>query len=591
MPSPARLLIPLAAGLLLCVVASAAASGAFAEEAPNAEAPGLDYAYFKAVVSPILRTHCAACHADPRQRKKTGKFFLRPAPGRRMRERFEERNFKTFLRFAVPGDPSASLVLLKALGPDRGGLTHRGGAILRNSMPEYGALIDFINGARRERDPFKPPVSAPGQPDFLYFFKHIEPVLLGVCAECHAGRGKGRHRLITHERGEAFPLEDHYANFQMALGLLVPGRPERSRFLQKPLALADGGIKHRGGDRIRKGSANYEYWVGFIRGEKGPPLPTPGERAAPTLTAAGLVIQAEDFHLEGDLDDVERKGAREFYVAVPGEQGGRLWTELQVNDAGPYELSFRWAPEERGLRWGFGEDAGEELPLPDAQQIDADGFALSGPRTLLDHAAPLQEVSGRLGLQANVLLMDGRQEAAAWLSPSHVSNSGVSARVEIADEEEGGDDALLLFDMQDGRNGKFVGLMDGGRRFVIGLLEGGRQRVLQAVKSPEPRRETRGKPREIKVEYFGEVAVGSLDARPLVFMNLSGGLGRGRFGMLAHGLTTVHALAALEEYEVYSVAFRSGPVIELPAGRWRLWIDLPPGGGALDQVSILPPKD
>ena len=47
-------------------------------------------------------------------------------------------------------------------------------------------------------------------------------------------------------------------------------------------------------------------------------------------------------------------------------------------------------------------------------------------------------------------------------------------------------------------------------------------------------------------------------------------------------------MAALEEYEVYQVRLRSGPVVELPAGLLTLWIDLPPEGGALDSLRLVP---
>lgn len=549
----------------------------------------LDYAYFKSTVSPMLRRLCGECHADPRKRKKMGKFFLRPAPGRRIRERFEERNFKTVRAFIEEQDPAASIVLLKAIGAARGGVTHEGGAVLRDNMPEYGQLVDFINGKKAPVNTFKAPSSEEGQPDFLFFYKRIEPVLLGVCAECHEGRGKGRFKLIVHERGDLFPVEDHYANFETVLRLLKAGEPEKSRFLQKPLAIEDGGIKHRGGDRIRRGDANFENWTLFINGERGPPLPTEGEQRIPVLTAEGLTIQVEDFGFEGDVFDDERKGAEEFYVARPGGEGGSVWTDLRVADAGPYLLEFRLAPGTEPMRWNFVGSRTRALGPREDEEADESGFVFRGPANLLDGDAPLLDTSGGLALRRGVLWMDGRQEEAVWLSPSEVRNSGVSAKVELADEEEGGDDALLLFDMHDGSNGKFVGLTDGGRQFVMGVLESGRVRVLRAQKAPEPRLEDRGKPRELKVEYFGGLAVGSLDTRPLAFLNLSEMIGRRPFGVMTHGLVSVHAVAALEEYEVYRVKFRTGPVVELPQGLLRLRIELPPGSGALDSVRFRVP--
>jgi len=583
MRRPAALAVALAAGVLaLSVWTHAPAHGADEEEAP------LDYGFYKTRVAPVLHEQCGECHANPRKRSKVGKFFLSPAPGRRMRERFQERNFKNVLRFIEPQDPSASLLLLKAIGPTNGGVTHEGGAIIGTNTPAYGALIDWINGQKQKVEAFTAPEAEAGAPDFLFFYKRIEPVLLAVCAECHAGRGKGRFKLITRERGEEFSLEDHVTNFETALRLVRPGKPLKSRFFTKPLALDAGGIKHKGGDRIKKDSANYENWLLFIQGERGPPLPTPGEKAVPVLTGEGLTIQAEDFEFDGDIEDIEVKGAQEFYVAMAGDTGGRILTDLRVVDGGAYRLQVRFLPGTKPLRLGFEGGEAWTLPVPSEDDREEHGFAYAGPTTLLDGTTPLLAPRGGLVLRDKVLHMDGRRGEAAWLSPSEVRNAGAAARLRLADEEEGGDDGLLLFDMEDGQNGKFAGLTDGGRRFVMGVLEAGAMRVLKSAKAPMPKRGTEDAPREIKVEYFGAVAVGSLDGKPLVFLNLSGVLGRGRFGVLTHGLTEVHHVAAVEEYEVYEVALTTGPVIHLAPGLQRLWIEIPGGAGAVDSVRFTP---
>lgn len=586
---------PTRLSVLVLVLASLTA-GALLLEPPASraddedEAP-LDYRFYKARIAPILRAQCAECHADPRKRRKMGKFFLRPAPGRRMRERFHERNFETVLRFVEPGDPSASLLLLKSIDVRGGGVTHEGGAILGTNTPEYGALIDWINGQKRPPETFTPPPSEQGAPDFLFFYKRIEPVLLGVCAECHAGRGKGRFKLITHERGDEFPLEDHYANFETVMKLVRPGQPMKSRFLTKPLALEAGGIRHKGGDRIEKDSVNHENWLLFIQGERGPPIPTEEEARTPVLTNEGLVIQAEDFAFEGDVEDTEVKGAEEFYAAEAGPGGGRLAIDLRVADAGAYRLDVRFKPGTAPLRLGFAGLEPWTLPIPPEDEREEHGFAYAGPLTLLDHADPLVDERGLLHLEGDVLVMDGRGNEAGWLSPAEVRSAGAVARVRLAHEEEGGDDTLLLFDMDDGYNGKFVGLTDGGRRFVMGVLENGRQRVLRSAKAHAPAIGDEGKPREMKVELFGSVAVGSLDGRPLVFLNLSGMVVGGRFGVLTHGITEVHHVAAIEEYEVYEVVLGTGPVVHLPAGPQRLFVELPPGAGLVDSVRFRPSEN
>ena len=109
------------------------------------------------------------------------------------------------------------------------------------------------------------PARAAGEaPDFQFFKQNIEPVLQSVCAQCHAGKGKGRFGLIVHGAGVPFPDDEHRKNFDTVVALLVPGQPEKSQFLLKPLAKRDGGIKHEGGDRIFKGTPAYKNWVAHI---------------------------------------------------------------------------------------------------------------------------------------------------------------------------------------------------------------------------------------------------------------------------------------------------------------------------------------
>src|SRR5262245_37964838 len=123
------------------------------------------------------------------------------------------------------------------------------------------------------------PAGAAGEaPDFQFFKQNVEPVLQSVCAQCHAGKGKGRFGLIVHGAGVPFPDAEHKTNFDTVVALLVPGAPEKSQFLLKPLAVRDGGVKHEGGDRIFKGTPAYRNWVSFINGEKA---------AAPAAPAGG----------------------------------------------------------------------------------------------------------------------------------------------------------------------------------------------------------------------------------------------------------------------------------------------------------------
>jgi hypothetical protein len=582
--------VPRAALALLAVLGAALALAAVLPPPVGRaeDGPPVDYEFFKARVSPVLMEHCASCHADPRKRSKMGRFFLRPAPGRRVRDRHHEDNFETALRFLEAGNPAASPLLLKAIGPRFGGVTHEGGGIFTDNQPEYGTLIDWINGARLPQSAWRPPVTPDGQPDFLYYLKHVEPVLQSVCSECHRGRGQGRMKVLTAEGDAALPLEDVHANYQTVMRLVSPSRPERSRFLLKPLAEADGGIAHKGGDVIRAGDVNHVRWLEFLQGVRGPPLATGVRRAVPVLTAQGLALEAEDLTLEGALAEVDDKHARLYLAVEATEEGGALDVELEVQDAGPYRIVVRAVPGPEPLELEMQD--GPVWPIgPTGEPADPPAYVDLEPRSLLDRKEPLRTPRGDLRLEGDVLAMDGRLETAAWLSPAQVRHSGASLRVRLPPEEEGGDDVWLLFDMADPDNGKFAGLGDGGRRFLLGVLEGGRPRVLGQAQAPDPPPEAAGEPREIRVEYYAGVVVASLDGRALLHVNLDRSLGEGAFGALAHGRAFVHGLSALEQYEVYGVRLATGGVVDLPAGPVRLTLRVPPQGGRVDAIDIRAP--
>ena len=566
---PSLVLVVTVAAGVLCIPTDAA---------DDVSTEGLDYEFFKERISPIIHRVCAECHANPR--KRLGKHFLRPAPGRRIRERHHKANFETIARYIEAGNPAASTWLLKPIGPSQGGITHEGGVQIRQNSPEYGAMVDFINGTKLPPKKYVPPESDAGQPDFRFFFHRIEPVLLRVCSECHEGRGKGKFKLITHA-GDEFPLEDHYKNFETVLELLRPGQPERSRFLQKPLAAEDGGLKHRGGDRIRKGDDNYENWVAFIGGERGPPLPSEVDDTPVRITTAGVTIQAEDFGREGDVRLVEDAEAEGFHRVVAGKEGGVLLFNLSVAEGANYRVLLRARTDGGGVKIRFGEADPSTVAV---EPSDPPAFVEVGPRHLVDEKRPLFDPRGDIALAAQGVMLDGRRSGAAFLVEPGVRHRGAAAHFWMPHEEEGGDDALLLFDMIDSDNGKFVGLTDGGRRFVIGLLERGKRRVLGATRAPEQRGEG---PRVVMVDTFGGVAIGHLDGRPLVFMNLGNRLGKGLFGAASHGLVEVARLAAMEEYEVYVCQFDVAPVVYLPPGPQLLRIELPPGSASLDAIRFL----
>ena len=48
---------------------------------------------------------------------------------------------------------------------------------------------------------------------------------------------------------------------------------------------------------------------------------------------------------------------------------------------------------------------------------------------------------------------------------------------------------------------------------------------------------------------------------------------------------------AAAQFVQCTVAFRRGPVVDLPRGLVRIQVDLPPGAGALDAIHLTPSQE
>lgn len=567
-------------GLVASVAVPALAVLALAPGRARAADPVVpDYDFYKANVAPVVEQVCAECHSNPR--KRLGKYFVRPQQGRTVRESHHRANYETILGLLEPGNPAASLWLLKPLGPGQGGVTHKGGVKVNTNSREYGAMVDFIQGKKLETREFRPPPTVAGQPDFAFYHARIAPVLALVCAECHGGKGQGRMVLKTAARGVRLTLAEHYANFQTVVGLSTPGKPLASRFLLKPLAVADGGLPHKGGDRFRKGDPNYANWTSFLGGEVGPPIPREGAEGGPLLLEAALTVEAEAMERDAGLEEQSEPVAPEKRWVVGATKSGRVWQAVRVPEAGDYAVRL----DVRGGAGPIGFGLDEQAPI--YVEVPATGAAEVGPAFLLDGKAALREARGDLTLADGRLRLDGRGGEASFLSPAEKDHTGVEATFRIGGEEDGGDDALLLFDMSDGANGKVAGLVDGGRRFVMGVMEGGVLRMLATAKAFPQEPSAPGAPgRKVRVDYVEGVAIGRLDGQPLAFLHLDRHLGQGRFGALAHGVAEVEGLAAIEQFPVHRVTFGVGPILHVPAGVHTLWVELPQGGAALDRLVL-----
>jgi hypothetical protein len=123
-----------AAGVL--VYAFAPRATAQTSGGPDAQAPQLDYEFFKTRVEPIFlkkrsddHARCYVCHQVMRHGGGPLSLEMLPPGASFWTEEQSRRNFETVSKLVVPGNPSLSLFLRMPLAPEAGGLadTHQGG--------------------------------------------------------------------------------------------------------------------------------------------------------------------------------------------------------------------------------------------------------------------------------------------------------------------------------------------------------------------------------------------------------------------------------------------------------------------------------
>ena len=174
-------------------------------------------------------------------------------------------------------------------------------------------------------------------------------------------------------------------------------------------------------------------------------------------------------------------------------------------------MSFRTIAATRGLRLRF--DGGEPLDV----EVLGEGAIDVTPRIPLDGGKPLDARLGRLAVVGDAVAMDGREGTARFLAPVDVAHAKIEATVAIpGPDEPGRDDAWLLFDCLDQENGKFFGLVDGGRKFVMGVLEGGRPRILASKPVPEGTVLDAKTPVRLGVAILDGVAVGRFEGKAVL---------------------------------------------------------------------------
>jgi hypothetical protein len=181
------------------------------------------------------------------------------------------KNFDIVTKLVNTANPEASRLLLKPLSSQAGGVSHTGGTYWPNrDHADYQTLLKWIRSLPQGKF-----VEAPAPTvDFTFFRSCVQQVFATPreghirCSNCHAGGQVGF--APPPQNGKAWSDEEAKRAFTSISRLIIPGNPEQSRFLLKPLHPDGGGSYTHNGPR-RWPSRNDPEWqmlAGWVRGEK-----------------------------------------------------------------------------------------------------------------------------------------------------------------------------------------------------------------------------------------------------------------------------------------------------------------------------------
>ncbi len=258
-----------------------------------AQDAALDFETYRTRIEPLFLkrrangVRCYDCHSTMITRLR-----LEPLSGGNSSwiEEQSRRNFEFVRQLVTPGELAKSRLLLHPLAPEAGGdPAHTGGKFWQTqSDPEWQMIADWVGHAGNKTGP-REASSSPQAKDALNFrtFKStIQPIFLkerpghARCYGCHILSNRVFH-LATLSPGLLDWTEDQSRqNFESVQQLVVPGKPEASRFLLHPLAPEAGGDSfHSGGRQF----ASYEDpdWIAmaeWVRSARAAPSPAASSR-------------------------------------------------------------------------------------------------------------------------------------------------------------------------------------------------------------------------------------------------------------------------------------------------------------------------
>jgi hypothetical protein len=181
------------------------------------------------------------------------------------------RNLDVVTKLVNTTEPEKSRLLLKPLTPEAGGLGHTGGTYWTSrNDPEYQAILKWIRSLPADRYAARPEPPL----DFEFFRSCVQRVFAVpreghiLCSNCHSSGLIGF--APAPQSGSAWSDQEANRAFLTISRLIIPGNPEQSRFLLKPLHPDGGGSYTHNGPR-RWQSRNDPEWrmlAEWIRGER-----------------------------------------------------------------------------------------------------------------------------------------------------------------------------------------------------------------------------------------------------------------------------------------------------------------------------------
>jgi YVTN family beta-propeller protein len=180
-------------------------------------------------------------------------------------------NFDVVTKLVNTASPENSRLLLKPLAPSAGGLGHTGGTYWNSrDDPEYQAVLKWIRSLPAERY-----VQAPEPTlDFAFFRSCVQQVFAKPreghirCSTCHNAGLVGF--APAPENGREWNEAEAKRAFQLISRVIVPGNPDQSRFMLKPLHPDGGGSYAHNGVRRWQSRSDPEYQMlaDWIRGTR-----------------------------------------------------------------------------------------------------------------------------------------------------------------------------------------------------------------------------------------------------------------------------------------------------------------------------------